>query len=143
MEVLVFVDYEPFAFWADQPVKKRDEAYYQLKQKISEGIISFIEDRFPGFRKLIEYYELGTPLTNVHYTAHAFGNVYGIPGVPERYRSNSISYRTPVKNLFLTGADTDWSWYYRNIDVRTVDFCGDDGDPFPLDKNFCRSAEVR
>jgi phytoene dehydrogenase-like protein len=55
---------------------------------------------------LIDFYELGTPLTNAHYTAHMFGNVYGIPGVPERYRSNVISYRTPVKNLYLTGADT-------------------------------------
>ena len=106
MEVLVFVDYEPFAVWADQPVKKRDEAYNDIKDKISEAIINFIEDRFPGLREMIDYYELGTPLTNAHYTAHMSGNIYGIPAVPERYRSDIIRYRTPLKNLYMTGADT-------------------------------------
>jgi phytoene dehydrogenase-like protein len=40
------------------------------------------------------------------YTGHHFGNIYGIPGVPERYDLNKISYRTQINNMYLTGADT-------------------------------------
>jgi all-trans-retinol 13,14-reductase len=106
MAILAFVDYQPFAPWAGQQVKKRDEDYRQLKEKIAGAIIQFVENHFPGFSELIDYVELGTPLTNQHYTAHPAGNIYGIPGRPERYLPDVISYRTPLKNLYLTGADT-------------------------------------
>jgi phytoene dehydrogenase-like protein len=106
MEILAFLDYAPFKTWANQQVKKRDEDYQALKEKIAKAIIHFVEKRFQGFSEMIDYYELGTPLTIEHYAAQPAGNIYGIPGQPERYLSDGISYRTPLKNVYLTGADT-------------------------------------
>jgi len=106
MEILAFVDYQPFRAWAAQPVKKRDEAYQELKERIARTMIEYVESRFSGFEALIDFYELGTPLTIEHYTAHPAGIIYGIPATPARFHSESIGFRTPVKNLYLTGSDT-------------------------------------
>ena len=106
MEIIAFIDYEPFKKWADQPVKKRDESYQQVKQTITEAMIGLVEKYFPGFKNLIDYAELSTPLTTEHYTGHYQGNIYGIPAVPKRYDLDVINIRSPIKNLYLTGADT-------------------------------------
>ena len=54
---------------------------------------------------MIDYRELSTPLSTEHFTAHREGNVYGLPAIPQRYRHSWLGTRTPVKNLYLTGAD--------------------------------------
>jgi phytoene dehydrogenase-like protein len=69
-------------------------------------MIAYVESRFTGFEALIDFYELGTPLTVEHYTAHPAGIIYGIPATPARFHSKSIGFRTPLKNLYLTGSDT-------------------------------------
>jgi phytoene dehydrogenase-like protein len=49
--------------------------------------------------------ELSTPLTTEHFTAHPRGSIYGVPATPERYRKSWLKPDTPLKNLYLTGAD--------------------------------------
>ncbi|MCB1309755.1 MAG: NAD(P)/FAD-dependent oxidoreductase [Leptospiraceae bacterium] len=104
-EAITFCDYEPFAQWKDQPWLKRDEEYGRLKERITAGILNRLETLFPGFGDLVDYAELSTPLTNEHFTGHAGGNIYGIPCTPDRFQKDWIGVRTPVKNLYLTGAD--------------------------------------
>jgi len=105
-EIISIVDMEPFKKWSEQPWKKRDESYKNLKDKIANALIAFVEKHYPGFRKLIDYSELSTPLTTEFFTGHQNGTIYGIPAVPDRYKSKWIGFRTPVKNLYLAGADT-------------------------------------
>lgn len=105
-EIIIFTDPAEFKKWENQPWKNRDEEYVALKEKISEAIISLMEERNPGFRDLIDYHELSTPLSTEHFTGYKNGNIYGIPGTPERYKSEVVGYRTPVKNLYLAGSDS-------------------------------------
>jgi all-trans-retinol 13,14-reductase len=105
-EIIAFMNYEPFKDWAEKPFKNRGEDYEAIKERISNSLIDFVEERLPGLKDLIEFYELGTPLTTEHYTNHHLGNIYGLPGIPDRFKMNWIQNRTPVKNLFLCGADT-------------------------------------
>jgi all-trans-retinol 13,14-reductase len=104
-EIISFVDYEPFRSWADQPLKKRDHDYQQLKEKISQALLDFVEKRLPGFRDQVAYHELSTPLTTEYYTGYPRGNIYGIPATPLRYRQKWIDWHTPLKNLYLSGSD--------------------------------------
>ena len=105
MEIISFIDLEPFKKWQNQPWKNRDEAYNIIKESISKGLLSLTERHFEGFIKMVDYRELSTPLSTVFFTGNRGGNIYGIPAVPQRYKVEWISPRTHIKNLYLTGTD--------------------------------------
>lgn len=105
-EIIAFTGYSPFKQWADQPIKNRNAGYNALKDKISKALIDFVQERLPNFKELIDYYELGTPLSNEHYSGHHRGCTYGIPGIPERFGRQWLNPKTSIKKLYLTGADT-------------------------------------
>lgn len=105
-EIIAFLDEEPFNLWADQPWKNRDQKYEELKDKIAECLIDFTDFHIKGFKELIEYKELATPLTTVSMMGHKKGSIYGMPVTPDRYKRKWLGARTPVKNLYLTGVDT-------------------------------------
>jgi len=104
-EIIAFVDHEPFQQWAQQPWSKRGADYDALKQRMANGLIEFVDRRFPGFSELIDYCELSTPLSTANFTGHKAGCIYGLPGIPEKLAVSWLSPRTPIKNLYLTGAD--------------------------------------
>ncbi len=101
----MFVDYEFFSKWQEQNWRHREQEYYQLKEAIAQNILNFVESHYPGFKDLIEYYELATPLTFAHFDASDRGAIYGIPYVPERMGQKWLRAKTPIKNLYLTGMD--------------------------------------
>lgn len=103
--VIAYVDHSEFEKWKHQTSGKRDKDYYDLKDKITSGLINFIDRRFPGFKKLVDFAEMSTPLTSEHYTAHPDGTMYGLPATPERYSQNWIKVKTPLKGLYITGCD--------------------------------------
>jgi all-trans-retinol 13,14-reductase len=104
-EIVAFLDYESVAAWENQPWHDRGEEYDRLKHRIAEALLGFVDRHYPGFKSLVDYCEVSTPLTVEHFTGHLRGSVYGIPATPERFRRPYLSVATPVKNLYLTGAD--------------------------------------
>ena len=104
-ELIAPVDAEPFREWHDAAWLKRGTEYDDLKARISQALLDFVEARYPGFRDLIDYTELSTPLTTEHFTGFKNGAIYGLPGVPQRFQMKWLGPRTPIKNLYLTGAD--------------------------------------
>jgi all-trans-retinol 13,14-reductase len=67
--------------------------------------LDFVERHHRGFGDLVEYSELGTPLTFEHFTAAPSGTTYCYPGTPDKYSQLWLGPRTPVRNLYLTGSD--------------------------------------
>ena len=107
-ELVGFAEFASFRRWREQPWRNRDEDYAALKERIADGMLAFVEERFPGFTDLVEYRELSTPLTNEFMTGHAQGAIYGLPATPGRFRKENAAWtdvETPVEGLFLTGAD--------------------------------------
>jgi len=104
-EILVLPTYEAFKRWADRPWKKRGEEYEALKARMTAGMLDLVDRHIPGFRDLVDYTELSTPLSVEHFTASPRGAIYGLPGTPERFRQDWLGVRTPVKNVLLAGAD--------------------------------------
>jgi phytoene dehydrogenase-like protein len=88
-----------------EPWRRRGVDYEAAKGRMVEALLDFIERHHPGFRDLVEYSELSTPLTFEHFTAAPAGAVYGVPGTPERYGKPWLAPRTAIPNLFLTGSD--------------------------------------
>jgi len=104
-EIIAHVDYDFFSQWREQSWRRRGGDYTELKTQITQSLIQLVESHYPGFKDLIEYAELSTPLTVEHFDASDRGAIYGIPCIPERLDQSWIGARTPIKNLYLTGAD--------------------------------------
>jgi prolycopene isomerase len=60
----------------------------------------------PGLSDAIEVKEIGTPLTNVRYTGHHRGAIYGWDQTVNNSGSTRVGHATPIENLYLAGA---WS----------------------------------
>jgi len=111
-DMITFTDYALFEKWKDLPWKKRGEEYTAFKEKIANSVLESIEKRFPGFKAIVEYVEVSTPLTNEHFTSHPDGAIYGLACVPERYNKATSPWfeiQTPISGLYLTGADAGGS----------------------------------
>ncbi|EPG72433.1 NAD(P)-binding Rossmann-like domain protein [Leptospira fainei serovar Hurstbridge str. BUT 6] len=107
-EIIAFCDYKAFEFWKDQPWKERNETYKAKKAELIRRLLDYVEEKYEGFKDLVEYTELSTPITTEHFTLHRKGTIYGLPCVPDRFRevkSPWFSPKTPIENLTLTGAD--------------------------------------
>jgi phytoene dehydrogenase-like protein len=104
-EIIAHIDYESFSRWQNQPWRRRDSDYRELKSQITQSLIQFVASYYPGFEELIEYTELSTPLTIEHFDRSDRGAVYGIPCIPERLDQDWVASKTPIQNLYLTGAD--------------------------------------
>jgi hypothetical protein len=94
-----------FSAFKHKPWPNRDPAYYDLKDKIAEGRIELVDRKIAGFKDLVAYTELSTPLSIENFTSRFRGSMYGIPATPERYRLPWLTPATPVKNFALTGSD--------------------------------------
>lgn len=104
-EIITFISYDIFDKWKDERWKKRGDEYEVFKETIAQRMLDFIEQKYPGFKDLVDFYELSTPLSTEHFTHHNRGNIYGMLTTPDRLLKKWNHVRTPVKNLYLTGTD--------------------------------------
>ena len=104
-QIISFLDYSQVEAFKDQPWRHRGEQYQLLKERVADGLLEFVEQHYPGFRELVNYREVSTPLTVETFTGHLRGTVYGVPATPERLLLPYLTPTTPVRNLYLTGAD--------------------------------------
>ncbi|KPK52925.1 MAG: FAD-dependent oxidoreductase [Myxococcales bacterium SG8_38_1] len=95
----------PFKQWENTSWKKRGAAYDELKASLSERLLDTLYKHAPGARGKVEIAELSTPLTTTNFAAHPDGAIYGLAHSPERYQQRWLRPRTPIKGLYLTGAD--------------------------------------
>lgn len=85
--------------------KKAD--YRKEKNRIADILIDKVEKTLlPGLRKAIEVKEIGTPLTNLRYTGNPRGAIYGFDQTVDNSGRSRLQQKTPIKNLYLSGAWT-------------------------------------
>ncbi len=106
LEAFAFVSYEPFQRWADQPPGDRDWDYQQLKEKLTQGMLSALDQRIPDFSKHVVFKELGTPLSNEYYLNATRGNLYGIDKGRFQVGPWAFGNKTEIEGLWLCGAST-------------------------------------
>lgn len=104
-QIITIASAEPFRKWQDTAWKKRGSEYEQYKDRLTDNLLTIIEERYSGFRDLIDYCELSTPLTVESFTGHPSGRIYGQPMTPQVVATRSFKPDTHVKNLYLAGAD--------------------------------------
>ena len=104
-EIVAPADPASFAPWAGTRWMKRGEDYEAVKDRISDALLAEAERYLPGLSRLVVHRDLGTPLSTVHFTAHPAGESYGTPFLPGSVRQPWRTARTPVRGLYLAGAD--------------------------------------
>jgi prolycopene isomerase len=83
------------------------DAYAKEKTRLADVLIDKVEKTLlPGLRKAIEVVEVATPLTNVRFTSNPRGAIYGFDQTVDNSGQRRFPQRTPIKNLFLSGAWT-------------------------------------
>jgi prolycopene isomerase len=80
--------------------------YNQLKTAAAEILLDRAEEFIPNLRKHIKYMEIATPLTNWRYSRNTGGSIYGTEQNVGNTYINRLPTKTPISNLFLTGAWT-------------------------------------
>jgi all-trans-retinol 13,14-reductase len=83
------------------------DAYNKEKMRLAGVLIEKIEKTLlPGLRKAIEVEEVATPLTNLRFTSNPRGAIYGWDQTVDNSGQRRFPQKTPVKNLYLSGAWT-------------------------------------
>ena len=67
-EIIAPLSWRSLQFWRDEPWRQRGTDYESAKDRITQALLDLIERHHPGFRELVEYCELATPLTFEHFT---------------------------------------------------------------------------
>ncbi|WP_436535524.1 FAD-dependent oxidoreductase [Actinoplanes sp. HUAS TT8] len=100
VEILELLDPARWERWRGRP-----DGYEQVKAEWTERLLDRLEQRWPGFRDLVDVAELATPLTFENYQHSVRGSFYGLAATPQRLRSSVAGARTPVKGLVVAGQD--------------------------------------
>jgi all-trans-retinol 13,14-reductase len=106
IEAITLGRYENFKAWEKTSWKKRGADYDELKASLSERLLDTLYKHAPATRGNVEIAELSTPLSTRNFAAHPHGEIYGLQHTPARFEQRWLRPRTPIKGLYLTGADT-------------------------------------
>ncbi len=93
--------------WENTSMGKRGADYKEMKKQKAEQLLNLVEQKFPDIRKYIDEYFSSTPLTYRDYTGTAEGSMYGIMHDYNNPLHSVILPNTKIKNLFLTGQNTN------------------------------------
>jgi len=107
INIIVLQGYGPWEKYEADYFKGNKNEYKKEKERMADILIDQVEKTLlPGLRKAIEVKEIGTPLTNLRYTANYRGAAYGWDQTLDNSGPSRLGHETPIKNLYLSGAWT-------------------------------------
>ncbi len=108
LNIMILQGYDHWKKYEADYWKGNKKAYRAEKERMADILIDKVEKTLlPGLRKAIEVKEIGTPLTNVRYTKNYRGAIYGWNQTLDNSPPRRLPHRTPIKNLYLSGAWTN------------------------------------
>jgi len=82
----------------------RGEKYNELKKQFANILIDRVQEKLiPELRNHILLIDISTPITHERYTGNKNGSMMGQRPGKENMKAKVASYKTPVKNLLLSG----------------------------------------
>jgi prolycopene isomerase len=107
LNILVMQGYDYWKRFETDYFYGNKDAYTKEKMRLADILIDKVEKTLlPGLRKSIEVLEVATPLTNVRFTGHPRGAIYGWDQTVDNSGNRRFPQTTPIKNLYLAGAWT-------------------------------------
>jgi prolycopene isomerase len=107
LSIMVLQGYDHWKEYEADYFKGKKTAYRAEKERMADILIKKVEGTLlPGLSSAIEVKEIATPLTNVRYTGNYRGAIYGWDQTLNNSGQSRLPHRTPIKNLYLSGAWT-------------------------------------
>ena len=106
--IVTFANYDWFEEWEDGRVMHRGEEYEKRKKAFGELIWSQTVALFPQLKDKVEYFDVGTPVTNRYYIGANKGEMYGCDHDLDRFTAEAtveLRPKTEIEGLYLTGQD--------------------------------------
>ena len=103
IDLMTPVPWKLFEPWTSTSVGRRGESYELLKDQLADECIRLAERVIPGLGGMVEKRYTSTPLTYRDYTLTPCGSAYGIRKDYRNLLMTTLSPRTPIPNLLLTG----------------------------------------
>ena len=103
IDLMTPVSWKLFEAWADTTVGYRGGIYEMLKNHLADECIRLAERGVPGLGGMVEKRYASTPLTYRDYTLSPCGSAYGVRKDCRNILMTTLSPRTPIPNLLLTG----------------------------------------
>ena len=107
MVVIGEMDYEWVRPWEDTKTGCRGSSYELWKQKMTDRVLDFMEQRHPGFRDSIDFVMASSPLTIRDFYGNKEGSNYGFQKDSHDIMLSQMFVMTKVKKLFLTGQNVN------------------------------------
>ncbi len=105
--IIVLQGYDHWEKFAEDYWNGNKDEYRKEKERMADILIKKAEDTLlPGLSEAIEVKEIGTPLTNIRYTSNYRGAIYGWDQTVDNSGNRRFPNKTPIKNLYLSGAWT-------------------------------------
>lgn len=105
VEIVTIGSIKQFEPWLGSQWNKRGEDYNALKKQLAERLLAVLFKHRPQLREALDFYELSTPLSTQWFQWNQAGEIYGLDHTPARFEQSLLHTQTPVKGLYLTGAD--------------------------------------
>lgn len=142
-EAFVFVSYDAFKQWAHEKSGEHSAGYEALKEDLAWRFFQALDQRVPGLSKHVVFWDLATPLTNVHYLNATQGNLYGIAKSPDQVGPGAFPIQSEIPGLLMCGASTlshgvagatmsGLAAARKILQCRTADLLQQNGPPLPL-----------
>jgi phytoene dehydrogenase-like protein len=107
LNIIVMQGYDYWKKYETDYFYGNKDAYTKEKMRLADILIDKVEKKFlPGLRKAIEIKEVATPLTNRRFTSNPRGAIYGWDQTVDNSGQRRFPQKTPIKNLYLSGAWT-------------------------------------
>ncbi|MCA6060328.1 NAD(P)/FAD-dependent oxidoreductase [Thalassolituus sp. ST750PaO-4] len=105
VEIVTVAKHEWFSQWSGSTWNQRGEEYDNIKARVSERLLEKLYQRLPQLRDKLVFQELSTPLSSDWFQKSTAGEIYGLDHFVDRFKKPFLHPVTPVKNLYMTGAD--------------------------------------
>lgn len=106
--IVTVAPFEWFKEWKNERVMHRGDEYQSLKNEIGRRMWHQILEMYPHLEGKVEYFDVGTPLSNQFYLGSYSGEVYGLDHDLRRFSLSTMAQLrpdTPITGLYLTGQD--------------------------------------
>jgi phytoene dehydrogenase-like protein len=106
VEAFALAPWEAFKPWAATANGERGAEYEALKERLTRKMLRTLERVIPGVSSHLNFCELGTPLTNVHFVEATEGSLYGTEKSRWQVGPFAFGTGTEIEGLHQCGAST-------------------------------------